>query len=238
MKRIFVAVLISLLAGTTFAKEKAPEPDLFEYNNLVSEMKGVKEPYLYGDYIVFTAPHSSRYVGIAFDFEGYKQIHAYNLHKSYDYEGEVTASWFFYVLEKPKDVESISYRLVIDGLWTTDPTNPQVIYDNKTNLLISHINLPPIEVLNTEIVPQGYTRFVCFAPTGQKIRIGGTFTNWDSWIYEMVEVQRGKYQLDLPLPPGTYYYNYYRGITSFIDETNPVKGYTADGRIASRIEVR
>ena len=54
----------------------------------------------------------------------------------------------------------------------------------------------------------------------------------------MVEVQRGKYQLDIPLPAGVYYYNYYSGITSFIDETNPSKGYTEDGRIASRIEVK
>ena len=231
-------ILTVFLVASAFAKEAAPEPDLFAFNNLVSQMKGVTEPYVDGDYVVFTAPHTSRYVGIAFDFEGYRQVHAYKLHKSYDFEGEVTGSWFFYVLEKPKDIESISYRLVIDGLWTTDPTNTNTQYDTKTNLWLSHVNLPRVEVRNTETVPEGCTRFVCFAPTGQKIRIGGTFTNWDSWIYEMVEVQRGKYQLDIPLPAGTYYYNYYRGITSFIDETNPNKGYTEDGRIASRIEVR
>jgi len=238
MKRIFCLLFAVSLACMAFAKEKLPEQDLFEFNNLVSQMKGVNAPYLYGNYVVFTAPNESRYVGIAFDFEGYQQIHAYKLHKSYDFEGEVTDSWFFYVLEKPKDRDSISYRLVIDGLWTTDPTNNNSVYDTSTNLWLSHVNLPPIETKNTESIPEGCTRFVCFAPTGQKIRIGGTFTNWDSWIYEMVEVQRGKYQLDIPLPAGTYYYNYYRGITSFIDETNPSKGYTEDGRIASRIEVR
>ena len=238
MKRISCLILTVFLVASAFAKEAAPEPDLFAFNNLVSQMKGVTEPYVDGDYVVFTAPHTSRYVGIAFDFEGYRQVHAYKLHKAYDFEGEVTGSWFFYVLEKPKGIESISYRLVIDGLWTTDPTNTNTQYDTKTNLWLSHVNLPRIEVRNTETVPEGCTRFVCFAPPGQKIRIGGTFTNWDSWIYEMVEVQRGKYQLDIPLPAGTYYYNYYRGITSFIDETNPNKGYTEDGRIASRIEVR
>ncbi|MBQ7157891.1 MAG: isoamylase [Treponema sp.] len=238
MKRIFCLILTALLAVTAFAKEAAPEQDLFEFNNLVSEMQGVRAPYQYGKYVVFTAPNNSRYVGIAFDFEGYKQIHAYKLHKAYDFEGEVTDSWFFYVLKKPKDVESISYRIVIDGLWTTDPTNTNTLYDTNTNLWLSHVNLPRVETKNTETVPAGYTRFVCFAPTGQKIRVGGTFTNWDSWIYELKEVQRGKYQLDIPLPSGTYYYNYYRGITSFIDETNPEKGYTADGRIASRIVVR
>mgnify|MGYP002626965529 FL=1 len=238
MKRFFCGVVGALMAFTAVAKEKAPEPDLYEYNNIISEITGVSAPYLAGDYIIFTAPKTSRYVGIAFDFEGYKQLHAYRLHNTYDYEGEITDSWFFYILEKPKDLTSISYRLVIDGLWTTDPSNPNSIFDPVAEVPVSRINLPPVEVKNTETVPAGYTRFVCFAPSGQKIRLGGTFTNWDSWIYEMVEVQRGKYQLDLPLPAGTYYYNYYRGITSFIDETNPSKGYTPDGRIASRIDVQ
>lgn len=227
-----------LTALAAFAKEKAPEPDVYEFNNTIARMTGVRAPYMDGDYIIFTAPKQSRYVGIAFDFEGYEHIHAYRLHNTYDVEGEITDSWFFYMLEKPKDVTSISYRLVIDGLWTTDPNNPNSAFDPVAELSVSRITLPPIAVKNTETVPAGYTRFVCFAPTGQKIRVGGTFTNWDSWIYEMTEVQRGKYQLDLPLPAGTYYYNYYRGITSFIDETNPSKGYTADGRIASRIEVK
>ena len=238
MKRIFTVVFAFLMAFCTFAKEAESEEDLFEFNNLVSKMQGVQAPYVKGNYLVFTAPHTSRYVGIAFDFEGYRQIHAYRLHNTYDFEGELTNSWFFYVLEKPKDLESISYRIVIDGLWTTDPTNANTRYDTDANLWVSQVNLPPVEVKNTESVPQGYTRFVCFAPSGKKIRIGGSFTNWDSWIYEMKEVQRGKYQLDIPLPAGIYYYNYYSGITSFIDETNPEKGYTQDGRIASRIEVR
>ena len=238
MKRFFLALLTFLIAFAAFAKEAAPEPDLFEFNNLVSKMQGVRAPYVEGNYLVFTAPHTSRYVGIAFDFEGYREIHPYKLHNSYDFEGELTDSWFFYVLEKPKGLESLSYRIVIDGLWTTDPTNNNSLYDKNSNLWVSHVNLPRVEVKNTDIIPEGCTRFVCFAPSGKKIRIGGTFTNWDSWIYEMVEVQRGKYQLDIPLPAGVYYYNYYSGITSFIDETNPSKGYTEDGRIASRIEVR
>lgn len=238
MKRIGTLLIVSLLALAATAEETIPEQDLYEYHNTIAEITGVGAPYLDGDYIIFTAPKTSRYVGIVFDFEGYKQIHAYKLHNTYSFEGDITDSWFFYVLPKPKDRALISYRLIIDGLWTTDPNNPNRAFDPEAGIDVSRFVLPPIVVRNTESVPEGYTRFICFAPPGQKIRLGGTFTNWDSWIYEMVEVQRGKYQLDLPLPAGTYYYNYYRGITSFIDETNPAKGYTPDGRIASLIEVK
>ena len=36
---------------------------------------------------------------------------------------------------------------------------------------------------------------------------------------------------------GTYYYNYYLGMNSIIDKTNPKKAYTSDGRTTSVIEV-
>lgn len=238
MKRLFFAVTLALCALGAFAAETVSATDTYDYDMLVSTIPGVSAPYVSGDYVVFTAKRESRYVGIAFDFEGYTKIHQFQLHKSFDYEGTVTDSWFFYVLEKPKKLESISYRLVIDGLWTTDPTNPDRRYNAEDAIMISYIPLPKVQEVATETAPDGFTRFVCFAPTGQKIRLAGTFTNWDSWIYEMTEVSRGKYQLDLPLSSGEYYYAYYSGMSSFIDETNPLKGYTQDGRTASKIIVQ
>ena len=47
----------------------------------------------------------------------------------------------------------------------------------------------------------------------------------------------GLYELELPLTTGTYYYNYYLGLTPILDNTNPEKIYTADGRSASVIRV-
>ena len=239
MKRIvFAFALIFSLFFAATAKEAPVAPDTYEYDMLVASLTGVTAPFVSGDYVVFTAKKDSRYVGIAFDFEGYKQIHTFQLHKTISYEGDTTDSWFFYVLERPKKLTQISYRLIIDGLWTTDPANPNKAYNAQDGILLSYLTLPIEADIVTESVPEGFTRFICFAPTGQKIRLAGTFTNWDSWIYEMTEVERGKYQLDLPLAPGTYYYAYYTGMTSFIDETNPARGYSADGKTVSCITVR
>lgn len=239
----FVGVFFILSNSVSFAasknnSKKVDEPDTYDYDILVSQISGVKEPYVDGDYLVFTAPKTARNVGIAFDFENFKIIHDFHLHKTINYEGEVTDSWYYFVTKKPKKVMQVSYRLVIDGLWTTDPNNNNTIFDTEEGIYLSQLLIKKADPIITETLESGLTRFVCFADSGQNIRLGGTFTNWDSWIYTMKEVIPGRYEIDIPLPKGTYYYSYYVGITAFIDETNPLKGYSNDGRVVSRIIIK
>lgn len=240
-KSVFVLILMSL-AAFSFAKSKkvekaAEEPDTYEYDQVASTLEGVKPPRVEGDYIIFTAPATARTVGIAFDFENFRQVHQFKLYKTYSYEGEVTGQYFFYIAERPKKTARISYRLIIDGLWTTDPQNSNVLYDATDGYTLSYLDIDVVDPIVTEKISNGLTKFVCFAPSGQKIRLGGTFTNWDSWIYEMQEVAPGRYEIAVPLHPGTYYYAYYNGITSFVDSTNPLRGYSSDGRVVSRITI-
>jgi hypothetical protein len=51
------------------------------------------------------------------------------------------------------------------------------------------------------------------------------------------ETSPGFYEITLALPKGSYFYAYYKGTTSFVDETNPDKAYTPDGRVASVLHV-
>lgn len=238
MKKLFLFFVFSLISINIFAKEKPIIKDTYEYDLIATSIKGVSEPQIVGDYIVFTAEHTSRTVGIAFDFENFSKIHSYKIRKTYDIEGKETSSWFFYVLEKPKKLKSLSYRIVLDGLWTTDPTNKQSIYDIENGIKLSYLEIPQTEEMITESLPEGYTKFVYFSEPGQKIRLGGSFTNWDSWIYELTETEPGKYQIYLPLPAGTHYYAYYIGMQSFIDLTNPHKGYSPDGKTVSCLIIK
>ncbi len=199
--------------------------------------QGVSEPHVSGDFLVFTADKSAHSVGIAFDYENYKTVHYFNLHKTRDFEGEVTDSWWFFITPRPKKIMQVSYRLVINGLWTVDPNNPNTIFDENEGILLSQLKMPSADPAITETLDSGLTHFVCFSEPGQNIRLGGSFTNWDSWIYSMKEVAPGRYELDIPLPEGTHYYAYYVGMTSFIDSTNPHKGYSADGKVVSCIKV-
>lgn len=240
MKKTVLFVALALLSVSVIsAKSKANAivPDTYDYDLLVTSIKGVQAPVVSDDYIVFTADYNARSVGIAFDFENYKVIHHYSVRRIFDYEGEQTNAWYFYALPKPKKLTKISYKLIIDGLWTTDPTNINTEYDWENGILLSYVDIPQTQDVITQTADEGITKFICNAAPGQKIRLGGTFTNWDSWVYEMTEVSPGKYEICLPLPAGTYYYAYFSGLKRFIDDSNPEKAYSSDGKIVSKIVI-
>ena len=125
----------------------------------------------------------------------------------------------------------------MDGLWTTDPLNPNKYYDENINLYFSVVEDKKSIINNTEITKSDAVRFIYKGKSGLQLHLAGTFTNWDPWIYELKETSAGFYELSLPLPKGKYYYNYYIGLTPVTDNTNPNKEYTADGRSVSVIEV-
>lgn len=247
MKRKLIFALMAAL--TTFAAFSevqnytsgsldAPDMDETEIDTALLGVHGTMAPFITGDYAVFTADKNARYVGIAFDFEKYRTIHKFQLKTDYDSEENASSKYYVYVLKIPKNVQSFNYRMVIDGLWTTDPMNPEKIYSEEAKLIVSHLNANRTVPIITEEVPVGKVRFVYTGKSGQKIRLGGSFTNWDSWIYIMREVYPGVYQLDLPLPPGTYEYAYYNGMNTMVDPTNPERVYTRDGKSASLLVVK
>lgn len=124
----------------------------------------------------------------------------------------------------------------MDGLWTTDPENPVKEYDETINLYFSKVaNLGEIETITK--TASDTTRFIYKGESGLDLKLAGNFTNWDPWIYTMCETKPGFYELDLPLPAGKYYYSYFVGLVPVLDNTNPEKVYTADGRTANVLVV-
>lgn len=212
--------------------------DSYDYNNLVLSINKVSEPEITEDAIIFTQENIYRVAGLCFDFEDFKTIHPYQIRKSEDIDGKVTNSIMFFVLEKPENIENIAYKVILDGLWTVDPTNKNTVYDSRTGLTLSTLSIPKKETNLTEYKKDDRIRFVYNGEPGQTVRLAGNFTNWDSWIYTLEEKRPGFYELSLHLPEGTYYYNYYSGFSSFQDKTNPEKVYTDDGRVLSVIKVQ
>ncbi|MCR4789608.1 MAG: glycogen-binding domain-containing protein [Treponemataceae bacterium] len=219
------------------------EDEEYKVQNLISAIDGVKAPIIDGDFVVFTADKSYRYVGIAFDYENYETIHPFYRNTFYDIELKPRDSILFYVCRIPDKTKEISYRLILDGIWTTDPTNPEKYYSYEADTYLSYLKITRPELIRTEEVAatgqkKNLTRFVYKGESGQKIRLGGSFTNWDSFIYTLEETSPGFYEISLCLPPGTHYYAYYKGTKSFADATNPYKAYSEDGKVASIIEVK
>ncbi len=207
-------------------------------DSLLETIDRPREPVVIGDYIIFTADPSIRHAGIAFDFEQYRKIHTFKRLVRQNEDNTNTQSFVsFYILYIPQNIQSISYRVVMDGLWTTDPQNMLSIYDANANLHVSHLQLQR-PVISETITNQKTVKFVYEGESGQRIRLAGNFTNWDPYIYELRETSMGLYELELALPKGTYYYTYYSGIQSFLDETNPERAYTSDGRVASVVTLQ
>lgn len=234
--RKLIAVL-SLFVSMAFLSYAATDEEKWDYSILVSQIDGVQEPYLKGNSVIFTAKDNARHVGIALDYENFSQIHSFSKKVKKDENNNITDTFYFYVLDLPKNIQEFKYRLVIDGLWTMDPLNSNKSFDSASNLMLSVFDagreIPDV----TEEKTSGTVRFVYKGESGKQIRLGGSFTNWDSWIYELKEVSPGLYQLDLSLPPGTYQYCYYSGIKSFTDKTNPKKCYSKEGKEASVLVV-
>jgi hypothetical protein len=243
MKRLLAFLGTLLISVSVFAAGSSTVPDpndtdeRYVYNNTVLAIRGIGIPYESNNSVVFTAKSGPRFIGIAFDFEGYKAIHPFRIRKNHDADGKVTDSLMFYILDRPKYIHSISYRLIVDGLWTTDPLNPDKYYDDNTGILLSRFTSSIITPPETVVTRENTVHFIYRGKSGENIYLAGSFTNWDPWIYEMQETSPGFYELNLPLPSGTYYYNYYSGMKALTDRTNPKKAYTEDGRIASVIIV-
>lgn len=235
-KFLLVFLLTLLIVNISWAKEEIVYKP-YELDKLIHDVEKPCAPVVTEDYILFTADAKYRSVGIAFDFENYKIVHPFQVLTTTDTDGIVTRKHLIYCFERTHKFESIKYRLILDGLWTTDPLNPLKEYDEDINLYFSKVEIPFGKKIATTQLQNDCTNFVYKGESGLKVNLAGNFTNWDPWIYELKETEPGLYKLELPLPKGKYIYNYYIGLTPVLDNSNPNKVYTNDGRTANVLYV-
>lgn len=234
---LFVAITLCGIGAAGLSAAEITNYQDFELDSLLHNIDKPCAPVITEDYIIFTSEPNYRFVGIAFDFENFQTVHPFQILTQKDDDENVSRKHMFYCYKRQHKFTTIKYRLVFDGLWTTDPLNPDKEYDENMNLYFSKVEDPGSVRIFTAATKNDTVRFIYKGKTGQTIHLAGTFTNWDPWIYELKETAPGFYELELPLTTGKYYYNYYIGLTPILDETNPEKIYTLDGRSASVITV-
>jgi len=241
MKRyiVSIALCLSCLAAHAAGIEAVT------YARLVAEIQRVSAPAVSGRYVVFTASGAARHVGVAFEHEGYRSIHSFqrlvkrdvNGLPQKDERGIPLETVLFFVAEVPPRTAELRYRMVIDGLWTTDPANPAKAYEYAEGMEVSVVAVDPYDVFETQATSPSGVRFTYEGRPGSIIRLAGNFNNWDPFMYELTEVSPGKYELVLPLPAGTWYYAYFEGTAQLADSGNHDRVYTPDGRVASVVRV-
>ncbi|MEL3906698.1 MAG: glycogen-binding domain-containing protein [Treponema sp.] len=230
------ALLFFLLSMTAAVIAEQTVIDAHTYGELVETIARADAPLITGKYIIFTAEGSARHAGIAFEHENFQSIHSFQrLYRSED--TETKKSILFYIMQIPEEMRELRYRLAINGLWSTDPLNPDEIFDYSAGMSLSILKIPFQKEYKTAVENNGRTRFIYQGETGKKIYLAGTFNNWDPFMYTLEEVIPGRYELFLPLPNGTWYYAYFKDGKQIPDTTNREHVYTADGRTASVITV-
>lgn len=230
------ALFCFLFCTLTVAAAEQTPIEAHIYGELVETIARADAPLITGKYIIFTADGSARHAGIAFEHENFQYIHSFQrLYRSED--TDTKKSILFYIMQIPEEMRELRYRLAINGLWSTDPLNPDEIFDYSAGMSLSILKIPFQKEYKTAVENNGRTRFIYQGETGKKIYLAGTFNNWDPFMYTLEEVIPGRYELFLPLPKGTWYYAYFKDGKQIPDTTNREHVYTSDGRTASVITV-
>ena len=233
-----IAVVFFLLCILIAAHTAEQEIDPYTYGDLVETIARADAPLITGKYIIFTAAGSARHAGIAFEHENFQSIHAFQRLYRSDEEADSKRSILFYIMQIPEEMRELRYRLVINGLWSTDPLNPEEIFDYSAGMSLSILKIPYQKEYKTAVENNGRTRFVYQGESGKRIYLAGTFNNWDPFMYTLEEVMPGRYELYLPLPNGMWYYAYFKDGKQIPDTTNRQHVYMTDGRTASVISVQ
>jgi len=250
MKRVKTGTIYILLlifaTGISYATVETIES--FE---ILGHLLGLSEPAppeIIDNMVVFTASSSLRRVGIAFADEGFARVHWFRpLMVSQDpleriRRGRAGAhrdsGIAFHIHEIPDGVTQIEYRLIINGLWTTDPSNPNTRRDGISGSTMSVISVPPRAQVHHPLrgQPDGL-HFVFRGPPGETVTVAGSFNNWDPFMYELREGPPGTYSIHIPLPPGRYQYVFFHRGERFLDPYNPVWVFSREGKVASEIVV-
>lgn len=235
-KFLLISIFFSCLTSVIYSAEEVNYQP-FELDKLLHEISEPGEPKITDEYIIFTADKKYANVGIAFSHENYKKVHSFSVFSRNNEDNIKSRQFLFYCYKREHKLTELNYRLVIDGIWTSDPLNSNTYYDDNMNLYFSKVEDARSIIVRTAPINSEYVRFIYKGQSNLKLYLSGTFTSWDPWIYQMKETQPGLYEFELPLPSGKYYYNYYEGLKPLTDNTNLDKVYTADGRTFSVLVV-
>lgn len=198
----------------------------------ISGLTEAQAPAIVDEHLVLSVKGTYRFVGAAFAHEQWKEVHAFERNRY--------GVWVLAVPLPYGDQMNTAYRLVLDGLWAADPSNPDRLRDPSTGATVSVLLLPARSRMVLGVwdpaTPTGAV-FFFRGESGQRVSVAGSFNGWDPFIHELIEVAPGEYRLELNLAPGEYYYVFmYRG-ERIPDPINGRLLYGRDGRPVSALTV-
>ncbi len=227
--RVIIAVFTVILS--VFPLFAAEEEVTVRLHFAITEATVSSPPEIIDNHLVLTykGNRNYRFVGAAFRHEDFKQIHPFYVN---------TNGVYILTYSLPKDLEEVEYRLVVDGLWMTDPTNP-VVQKDFGGVYFSRYQLPQKEKLlvSPDVAGEQVTFTYRGAP-GQMVYVYGDFNNWDPFMYRLNEIgSNGVYSTRLRITNGKYKYKFIVDGTAMADPLNGSKAIDIFGELVSMLTV-
>ncbi|MCF7928551.1 MAG: hypothetical protein K9L68_06230 [Spirochaetales bacterium] len=233
--RIRIIILLFLVAGF-FAgplwSQTMMEPSRFvediDLHLLVSRMDEPAAPFLHENTLILSyrppSGEKARSVSVAFEHERYNTLYPFMRTKAgiYVYTADLDEL-------RIEPGEELIYRLVVDGLWMTDPLagsrqnippEGKVLSSSKTRdrfgTSVTSVRLPdpgPSLEPGVQVDPQnGKALFVHPADPGSRIFLVSDITGWDPFLMPFepssIRDSRGRrfYTLEVSVKPGVHHY--------------------------------
>ena len=203
----------------------------YRINTELLETDYASAPRIVDKYLLFTfeSPEKPLFVGAAFDFDNYTKIHRYRM----------LPNGVFFLAIKIPPVETLKYRLIVDGIWMADPFNSnKIIKDNLVEISYLHLPVTPDDEKDYPLVKNGETHFYYSGEKNTNVFLAGSFNGWDPFMYRMNEKRPGEYFISLRLPPGQHYYSFITGGEVKPDSRNPLRAWDRHNREVSKFVVQ
>lgn len=227
LKYLLTFLLIISLAPLAAQDEN---DDMYLFLTIQDLYRGTT-PILYKDKIIlsYSVNKPVRHVGAVFAHEEYRTLHSF----------QVNSKGVFYLLmDAPENVSELVYRIVIDGLWTTDPNNSMTLSDDKgTELSRLPLEIKTEDTIASPLIKPNSAEFYFSYEEGKNIWLTGSFVSWNPYQLKMKEVEPGLYYLRVRLLPGQYDYAFFDGVNQILDPLNSSFAYKTDGRRVSRFKI-
>lgn len=188
-------------------------------------------PVIYRNAVLFSyaASEGTQAVGLAFEHENYHRLYLYERNRH---------GIFVLTVPIPDGLHRMRYRLVVDGLWTTDDNT--AVENDSRGIPVSAVTIPsPKSAPRPGIkrLSDGTYRFAYRGQPGSRVSLIGDFNRWDPYLNPMPEssTHPGLYIAAVSLPSDARIYRYVVDGREITDPENPLSTRNGWGEAASQL---
>lgn len=229
---MFRLAVPATIIGLFIAPAIAGAQDLSS-TDVYMRIAGISEagpPRVMDDLVVFTYEQQgyARYVAAAFGHENFETKHVFMARRR-----DGRPDLFYLAFPVDVGLERLEYRLIVDGVWLTDPFAPDYRRDSR-GITLGIVELPEIppyrerspvfhrdgtvtfrfssDIRISAVLETVHQRQVSAADLDQsRITLMGSFNGWDPFMYRLEPdpTREGFFSVRIPLQPGTHHYYFF-----------------------------